>query len=49
MNCRAVVLQVLLAAAFLAHGWFLLAPPASMVEQLNASLPRWFQLFIGVA
>lgn len=42
-------LQVLLAAAFLAHGWLLLAPPASIVEQMNASLPRWFQLFLGVA
>jgi hypothetical protein len=27
----------------------LLFPPASIVEQLNASLPRWFQLFLGVA
>ena len=43
------VLQVLLAAAFAAHGWLLLAPPAAMVEQMNASLPRWFQLFLGVA
>lgn len=43
------VLQVLLAAAFAAHGWLLLAPPATMVEQMNASLPRWFQLFLGVA
>src|SRR5207342_2930347 len=24
-------------------------PPAAFVEQMNASLPRWFQLFLGVA
>jgi hypothetical protein len=43
------VLQVLLALAFLAHGCLFLFPPASVVEQMNASLPRWFQLFLGVA
>lgn len=42
-------LQVLLAAAFVAHGWLLLAPPAAVVDQMNAALPRWFQLFLGVA
>ena len=43
------ILQLLLAAAFLAHGLLFLNPPASAVEQMNASLPRWFQLFLGVA
>jgi hypothetical protein len=43
------VLQVLLAIAFLAHGWLLLSPPAAIADQLNATLPRWFQLFLGVA
>jgi uncharacterized membrane protein YphA (DoxX/SURF4 family) len=43
------VLQALLAVAFFAHGWMMLFPPASIVEQMNASLPRWFQLFIGAA
>jgi hypothetical protein len=43
------VLQGLLALAFLAHGVMLLFPPAAIAEQLNASLPRWFQLFLGVA
>ncbi len=43
------VLQVLLAVAFFAHGLLLLFPPAAIVEQMNASLSRWFQLFIGVA
>jgi uncharacterized membrane protein YphA (DoxX/SURF4 family) len=49
MNITLWVLQVLLAAAFLAHGWLLLAPPPEVVEQMNASLPRWFQVFLGVA
>jgi uncharacterized membrane protein YphA (DoxX/SURF4 family) len=43
------VLQVLLAVAFLAHGWLFLTPPAAVVELMNASLPRWFQVFLGVA
>jgi uncharacterized membrane protein YphA (DoxX/SURF4 family) len=49
MNVVLWVLQFLLAAAFLAHGMLFLTPPASVVEQMNASLPRWFQLFLGVA
>ena len=49
MNIVLWVLQVLLAAAFFAHGWLFLSPPANLVEQMNASLPRWFQLFLGVA
>jgi putative oxidoreductase len=43
------VLQVLLALAFFAHGLLLLVPPAAMAAQMNAVLPRWFQLFLGVA
>jgi hypothetical protein len=49
MNILLWVLQVLLALAFFAHGCLLLFPPAAMVDQINASLPRWFQLFLGVA
>jgi hypothetical protein len=49
MNIVLWVLQVLLAVAFFAHGCLLLWPPASVVEQMNATLPRWFQLFLGVA
>jgi len=49
MNVALWVLQVLLALAFLGHGCLLLFPPAAVVEQMNASLPRWFQLFLGVA
>jgi DoxX-like family len=49
MNVLLWVLQVLLALAFFAHGCLFLFPPASVVDQMNASLPRWFQLFLGVA
>ena len=49
MNIVLWVLQALLALAFLAHGWLFLSPPAELVDQMNASLPRWFQLFLGVA
>jgi hypothetical protein len=49
MNVVLWVLQVLLAVAFFAHGYLFLFPPAAMVEQMNASLPLWFQLFLGVA
>ena len=40
---------MLLAVAFLAHGWLFLSPPPEIAVQMNASLPRWFQLFLGVA
>jgi hypothetical protein len=49
MNILLWLLQVLLALAFFAHGLLFLFPPAAVVEQMNASLPRWFQLFLGVA
>jgi hypothetical protein len=49
MNIVLWVLQVLLAVAFFAHGWLFLSPPAAFVEQMNAALPRWFQLFLGSA
>jgi uncharacterized membrane protein YphA (DoxX/SURF4 family) len=49
MNIVLWILQILLAVAFFAHGWLFLSPPAHLVEQMNASLPRWFQLFVGIA
>ena len=49
MNRLLWVLQVFLALAFLAHGLLLLFPPAAIVDQMNAALPRWFQVFVGVA
>ena len=49
MNILLWVLQVLLALAFFAHGWMFLFPPAAIAAQMNATLPRWFTLFLGVA
>ena len=49
MNIVLWVLQVLLAAAFLAHGLLFLSPPPEIAAQMNATLPQWFQLFLGVA
>ena len=43
------VLQVLLAAVFLAHGLLLLFPPAAIADRMNASFPRAFWVFLGVA
>src|SRR6267143_2448387 len=43
------VLQVLLAVAFLAHGWIFLFPPVGMVELMNASIPPAFRIFLGIA
>ena len=49
MNITLWILQVLLALAFLAHGLMFLAPPPEIAAQMNAMLPRWFQVFLGVA
>ncbi|MDQ3250477.1 MAG: DoxX family protein [Chloroflexota bacterium] len=49
MNIVLWIVQVLLAAAFLAHGLFMIAPPAAMVEMINAQLGQAFRLFIGGA
>ena len=49
MNIVLWILQALLAAAFLAHGLLFLFPPPEIAAMMNASLPRWFQLCLGVA
>jgi uncharacterized membrane protein YphA (DoxX/SURF4 family) len=49
LNISVWVLQFLLAAAFLAHGWLFLWPPATLVEQMNASISPALRIFIGVA
>jgi hypothetical protein len=49
MNRALWVLQVLLAAAFLAHGLLLLFPPPEMLEPMNATMSTPFRLFLGVA
>jgi hypothetical protein len=49
MNIIAWVLQVLLSVAFLAHGLLFLFPPADLAPQMDALIPRAFQLFLGAA
>ena len=49
MSATLWILQVLLAAVFLAHGVFLLAPPASMIDLLNASMSPTFRIFLGLS
>lgn len=49
MNIVLWILQVLLAVAFFAHGWLFLAPPPEIAVLMNASMPRWFQIFLGIA
>jgi uncharacterized membrane protein YphA (DoxX/SURF4 family) len=49
MNIAIWILQVLLAAAFLAHGWMFLFPSPEIAALMNASLPRPFTLFLGIA
>ena len=49
MNALLWVLQALLAVAFFAHGVMFLFPPAEVAQQMAAVIPRWFQLFLGVA
>jgi len=48
MNIALWILQVLLAALFMWHGWLLLVPPAELVEIMNAAFPLWFRIFLGV-
>lgn len=49
MNIVLWVLQILLAVAYLAHGWLFLAPPAEMLAMMNESIPPALRLFIGAA
>ena len=49
MNIVLWILQVLLALAFVAHGWLLLAPPAHLIEAMNATMSTEFRLFLGAA
>ena len=49
MNITLWVLQVLLALVFAAHGIMFLNPPPDIAVLMNESMPRWFQLFLGVA
>ncbi len=49
LNIALWILQVLLAAAYVAHGWLMVSPPAELVAMMNEQLGAGFRLFIGVA
>jgi putative oxidoreductase len=49
VNVALWIVRVLLAMAFLAHGLLFLTPPPDIAAMMNASLPRWFQIFLGIA
>lgn len=49
MNVFLWGLQLLLAAAYLAHGWLLLSPPPDLAEQIKTSIPTALRLFLGAA
>ena len=48
MNIVLWILQLLLAAQFLFHGWIMVFPPAELVEIMNAQFAPWFRLFVGI-
>ena len=48
VNIGLWVLQILLAAMFLFHGWIMVFPPAELVAIMNAQFAPWFRLFVGV-
>jgi putative oxidoreductase len=49
LNVALWVLQVLLAAAYVAHGWMMVSPPAELLAIMNEQLGEVLRLFIGVA
>ena len=49
LNIALWALQVLLAAAYLAHGWMMVSPPAELLALMNEQLGVGLRLFIGVA
>lgn len=48
MNIFLWILQILLAAQFLWHGWIMLFPPAELLEIMNKNMDPMFRIFIGV-
>lgn len=49
MNIVLWVVQILLAVAFIAHGWLFLSPPPDMIEMINSVIRPAFRIFLGVA
>jgi len=48
MNIALWILQILLAALYLFHGWLMISPPPEVAAIMNTFLPTWFRLLIGV-
>ena len=49
MNIVLWILQVLLAALFLFHGYIMVFPPAALIETMNQVYSAWFRLFVGIS
>jgi putative oxidoreductase len=49
LNIALWILQVLLAAAYVAHGWMMVSPPPELLALMNEQLGERFRLFIGIA
>lgn len=49
MNIALWILQIVLAIMFLWHGWLFIFPPTELLEVMNALLPGWFRVFLGIA
>jgi uncharacterized membrane protein YphA (DoxX/SURF4 family) len=49
MNIVLWILQVLLAALFLFHGYIMVIPPAALIETMNQVYSTWFRLFVGIS
>lgn len=49
MNIVLWIVQALLVAQFLFHGWLFVSPPPELVDVMNAAFPVWFRLSLGVA
>ena len=49
LNIALWTLQVLLAAAYVAHGWMTVSPPPELLALMNEQLGAGLRLFIGVA
>ncbi len=48
MNIILWILQFLLAAQFLFHGYIMVFPPAALVDLMNEQMAPWFRLFVGI-
>src|SRR5262245_36862260 len=49
MNIVLWILQILLAAQFVFHGWIFLFPPAEYLDIMNAEFSPAFRIFLGIA